>query len=182
MTDGETLFDLRKSVRRRNIERIVVLPAAALLFILLGKSFIPDDFLWEISIEAIQYWNFWAMFGVFFIGTGLLNLIKTAIFAIKAWGTRGEWHFRLTKDELLWRVPEHAHGPEIGFETPTANIKSVEFRTISKYEEIDEREYWIHFKDRGSIQLHDYTGISISWLVEKIHQAGIPYKETVVEG
>jgi len=36
-------------------------------------------------------------------------------------------------------------------------------------------------RDRDSIQLQDYTGISISWLVSKIQMAGVTYREITVE-
>lgn len=180
-TEPRTYFDVQKSVTRRNIERAVILPVLAIGFILLGWNLIPENFMWEVSIHAIKTWSGWVFIGLILIGTGVFNLIKVAIFALRSFGTTGEWHFRLTQDELVWQVPDHAHGPEIGFKTPLSEIKDVEFRTISKHDEMNEREYWIHFRDRDSIQLQQYTGISVSWLVSKIHEAGVPYNETLVE-
>jgi hypothetical protein len=175
------IFDVRKSVTRRNIERVIILPFVAICFIFFGLKLIPDTFIWELSVDAIGSWSGWAFVGLILIGTGIVNLIKTVIFAFRARGMAGEWHFRLTQDELLWQVPDHAHGPEIGFKTPLSNIKELEFRTISKHEELNEREYWIHFPDQNPIQLQSYTGISVSWLVSKIHEAGVPYTKTFVE-
>ena len=179
---ADPIFDVRKSVTRRNIERVVILSALASGFIVLGWSLIPESFIWEVSVAAIKTWSGWAFIGLILIGTGIFHIIKTAIFAFRSLRTSGEWHFRLTQEELLWQVPDHhAHGPEIGFRTSLSNIKELEFRTISKHDEMNEREYWIHLQDQGSIQLQDYTGISVSWLVSKIHEAGVPYNETFVE-
>ncbi len=177
----EPIFDVRKSVIRRNIERAIIFPVLAIGFIWFGYKLIPDTFIWEVSVDAIESWNGLAFCGLILISTGIFNLVKTAIFVFRSLDTAGEWHFRLTQDELLWQVPDHVHGPEIGFRTPLSNIKELEFRTVSKHDEMDEREYWIHFRDQDSIQLQDYTGISVSWLVSKIHEAGVPYNETFIE-
>lgn len=178
---AEPIFDVRKSVARRNIERLIILPALSIGLIFLGLKLIPDTFIWEVSIDAFKSWNGWAFVGLVLIGSGLSHLIKAAIFAYRSLGTDGEWHFRLTQHDLLWKVPDHAHGPEIGFKTTLSDIEAVEFRTITEYERMNEREYWIHFRDRDSIQLQSYTGISLPWLVSKIHDAGVPYNETFVE-
>lgn len=178
---AEQLFDVRKSVVRRNIERIVILPVVAVGFIILGQHLIPDNFVWKLSVDAIETWDGWAFVGIILVCTGIFNLTKAAIFVFRSSGTTGEWHFRLTKDELLWQVPDHAHGPEVGFETPLSGIKGLEFRTISKHEEMNEREYWIHFKYRDPVQLKDYAGFSISWLVSKMREAGVSYSETVID-
>lgn len=178
----ETYFDVRKSVVRRNVEATSVYFLFGIGCTLIGITLIPDSFRWSFSIDAIETWGGWGFLGVILIGTGFFNLVKTVIFAIRSRGTSGEWHFRLTEQSLLWDVPVHAFGPETGFETPKANIKAVECRTIVKDEAPNIQEFWIHLRDREPLQLQDYTGISISSLVSKIHEAGVPYNETVVDG
>ncbi len=59
--------------------------------------------MWEVSIYAIKTWSGWAFIGLILIGTGVFNLGKVAIFALRSFGTTGEWHFRLTQDELVWQ-------------------------------------------------------------------------------
>lgn len=81
---------------------------------------------------------------------------------------------------LTWDVPEHAHGPETGFRANLSDIKEIEFRTVHEFEEQSKREYWIHFRGRESIELKSYTSLSLSWLVSKITEAGVPFNETYV--
>lgn len=175
------LFDVRQSVVGRTIIRLIVGPAFSIGFIVLGINLLPKDFVWAASTEAIETWSGWAFAGIILIGSGIFGLIKEALFALKTRGLSGEWHFRLTEDELLWHVPDHAHGPETGFKARLEELKEIEFRTIQKYEEMDEREYWVHFRDRDPVQLRSHSGISISWLVSLISDAGVNYTETVVE-
>lgn len=177
----EPVFDVRKSVPARNTERVVILSVMSVGLIVLGLKLIPDNFSWEFSFDALEVLNGWAIFGLFLAATGLVNLIKVAIFAFRARGTAGQWRFCLTKDTLIWQVPDHAHGPETGFETPLSNIRELEVITLSSHDDFDETQYWIHFNDRDSVQLHEYTGVSMSWLVSKIHEAGVPFRETLIE-
>ncbi len=115
------------------------------------------------------------------IGNPPVHLLKVAFFAVRSRSTGGEWRFCLQQDKLLWQVPAHAHGAETGFEAPLSSIKELEYRTLSRHDDFDERQYWIHFTDRDAIQLQGYTGVSLSWLVSKIHDAGVPYIETTIE-
>ena len=174
-------FDIRKSVPRRNIERIAVVSAASLGLMLVGYKVVPDSFVWSLSLDGFKSLTGWGFFGLILIGTGLFNLLKLALFALRARGTSGEWRFCLEDDRLLWQVPAHAHGAETGFEAPLSSIRQLEYRTLTSFDEMDEREYWIHFTDRASIQLQAHTGVSLPWLVSKIHDAGVPYKETTIE-
>ena len=180
MTTAPT-FDIRKSVPRRNIERIVVLSAVSVGLMFVGYKVVPESFIWALSLEGFKSLTGWGFFGLILIGMGPFNLLKVALFALKARGTSGEWRFCLEDDRLLWQVPAHAHGAETGFQAPLSSIRQLEYRTLTSFDEMDEREYWIHFTDRASIQLQAYTGVSLSWLVSKIHDAGVPYKETTIE-
>ncbi len=105
-------------------------------------------------------------------------LLKTAIFAYRSWNSMGEWHFRLDDENLIWDVPNHAHGKETGFRTALSNIKDIEERYIHKHEAIDETEYWIHFNDKPSVQLQSYSGISLSWLISEISKQGVTCNKT----
>lgn len=177
MTTGP-IFDVRKSVTRRNRERIVIVPIIAALFIAIGIWIVPKRAIWSLSFEALETWNGWGFFGLFLVATGLFHLLKLTFFAFRAAGTSGEWHIRLTQDDLLWQVPDHAHGPEEGFHTPLSAIRQLEHRVISQSEGPDLQEYWIHFHDRAPIQLRDYTGISLPWMFGKIRDAGVPVEAT----
>jgi len=77
---AEQFFDVRKSVPRRNIERIVILPVVAVGFIILGQRLISDNFEWKFSVDTIKSWDGWAFVGIILICTGIFNLTKTAIF------------------------------------------------------------------------------------------------------
>lgn len=179
---SDPIFDLRKSVSRRNLERLIIIPIVVAGFIWLGFRLIPDDAVWALSFEAVETWNLWGFLGLFLIVTGVVNLLKLMVFVWRARGTSGEWRFRLTQDDLLWKVPVHAHGPEEGFHVPLSAIKSLERRRIARDDDPDMVEYWAHFQDRPSIQLREYTGYSISSLMEQVHQAGVPYENTTVDG
>lgn len=178
---AQPIFDIRKSVPERNLEYIIITAILALCLILVGRWMIPAAFVWELSINVLEAWNGWAFVGLILIASGLIYLFKAIIRALRFIGTTGEWHFRLTYDELLWDVPKHSFGPEIGFVSKLSNIKEIEFRTITEFEQSDVRQYWIHFKDREPVQLMDYTGYTISALVLKIHEAGVSYKETTID-
>lgn len=147
----------------------------------LGAWLLPAETIFAFNIEAVQSWNVWSFLGVVFIGSGIYGLLKEAVFAVRAHATSGEWHFRLTDRDLLWHVPNHAHGKEVGFEAKLEELKQIEFRTLKKYEDFDEREYWVHFHSRASVQLQSYSGMSLSWLAEKISAAGVPYEETQID-
>ncbi|SDZ57879.1 hypothetical protein SAMN05444004_12431 [Jannaschia faecimaris] len=177
---AKPIFDIRKQVQKRNLEYMIVLPIMALALVFLGKYLMAETFVWGLSVDFAEKWDGWTFVGMVLIGTGAYYLIKTVIFAIRSTGKSGEWHFRLTSEELLWKVPDHSFGPEVGFVSNLANILKVEFRTTAQYDEADVREYWIHFRDRDPIQLMEYTGYSVSWLVSEIHRAGVPYDETFV--
>lgn len=178
-TDQNNLyFDVRQSVRGRNITRLLIAPLFSVGLILFGMWLVPEETIWKLHVEAIETWNVWSVFGVLCVGFGLYGLLKELVFAIRAYATTGEWHFRLTDHELLWHVPHHVHGKEEGFKASLEELREIEFKTIQKHEDIDEREYWVHFNSRGSIQLKSYSGVSLSWLVEKISATGVPFKET----
>ena len=176
---GILYFDVRQSVRGRNIARLIIAPLLSAALIWFGTWLIPEATVIEFSIDAIETWNGWSFLGFICIASGLYGLLKELVFAVRAWSTTGEWHFRLTDRDLLWHVPHHAHGKEEGFEAPLNELKQIEFRTVQKHEETDVREYWVHFNSRDPVQLQPYSGVSLSWLVEKISAAGVPYKATV---
>ena len=173
-------FDVRQPVRKRNIQRLVIAPLLSIGLIGFGTWLLPQGTVLEPSIDAVETWRVWSFLGVICIGGGIYRLLKEAVFAARAYSTAGEWHFRLTDRDLLWHVPNHAHGKEEGFETPLKEIRQIEFRTIHKQEDTDERQYWIHFHSRGPIMLQAYSGISLSWLVERISATGVTYEETSV--
>lgn len=171
-------FDIRQSVRGRNIARLIIAPLFSIGLIWFGTWLLPEGTVFELNLKAVEAWNVWSFLGFICIGSGIYRLLKEAVFAARAYSTSGEWHFRLTDRDLLWHVPIHAHGKEEGFEAALAEIKQIELRTIQKQEDIDEREYWIHFHSRDSVKLKSYSGISLSGLVEKISATGVPYEET----
>ncbi|WP_162617685.1 hypothetical protein [Yoonia maritima] len=148
----------------------------AIGLIYFGLRLIPGRFGFGMSIHDPNFWN---IVGVFLVGTGAYHLIKEAVFAYRSRKPSGYWHFRLTSDDLLWHVPQHAHGTEIGFHVDLSDIKEVEFRTLERDEQSDRRSYWMHFNyDTPAIELKNYSGVSLSWIAEKIREAGVPYKET----
>lgn len=173
-------FDIRKSVAGANAMRMIVVSLFSIGLILWGSYLVPPDFARWFELSELEKWTLGGFFGVFMIITGALNLLKLLDFFIKSIGSWGEWHFRLSHDQLIWDVPDHAHGPEIGFRVKLSDIKEVEFRTVHEFEEHSKREYWIHFWERESIELKSYTSLSLSWLVSKIAEAGVPYNETNV--
>lgn len=175
---GNLYFDVRQSVKGRNIARLIIVSLFSVSLILFGMWLVPETALMELNVEAVETWSTWSFFGFIGVGAGIYGLLKECIFALRAYSTSGEWHFRLSDHVLLWHVPRHAHGAEEGFEVPLDDVKQIEFRTIRKHDEFDEREYWIHFHSRDPIQLQTYSGVSLSWLAEKINDAGVPYVET----
>ncbi len=183
MTDTDQTnahFDVRQSVSRRNTLRLVIVPGFSLLLIALGLWLIPAGTVMNLHFAAMETWSGWAFFGVILIGCGIYGVLKEIIFAWRARKTSGEWHFRLTDNDLLWHVPDHAHGREDGFSAQLDELKEIELRTIQEDDQMDVREYWVHFTSGQSLQLQSYSGISLSWLVEKICAAGVPYRETCV--
>ena len=175
-------FDLRKPVRERNLKYLIVMPLLAGCLIFLGWWLIPDTFVWELSGNAIESMTTSSFLGIG-IGlcvAGIFHFAKAIVHSFSFIGANGEWHFRLTHDELLWDVPKHSFGPEVGFVSKLSNIKEIEYRTITEYEAMDVNQYWIHFRDREPVQLMDYTGYTMSALVLNIHEAGVRYKETTV--
>jgi hypothetical protein len=145
---------------------------------LLPINFSPLSF----SPKDLEVLGFWPFIGLILIGTGIFTLIKEVIFSFRSLGnTSGEWHFSLISDTLIWNVPNHFHGNEVGFKAKLSEIKEIEFRTINRHEEINQREYWVHFYKRESILLQSYSGISISSLVSKTCNEGVHYNETQIE-
>jgi len=173
-------FDIRKSVAGANASRMIVVSLFSAGVILWGFHLVSPNFERWLEPGELQQWTLVGFIGVFMIITGVLNLLKLLVFFVKSIGTWGEWHFRLTNDHLTWEVPDHAHGPETGFRAKLSDIKEIEFRTVQEYEQMDKREYWIHFRERESIELKSYTSLSLSWVVSKINEAGVPYTETCV--
>ena len=176
---AKPIFDIRKSVSRRNLEYMIIMPVVVALFLAAGLWLVPADAVWALSFEALETWTLWGFLGLFLIITALYHLAKLIFFARRAVGTTGEWRFRLTQNDLLWQVPDHAHGPEEGFHVPLVAIKELEHITIYRSDEAEENQYWVHFHDHPSIQLREYTGYSIRALMDKIHQAGVPFERTL---
>lgn len=145
-----------------------------------GLHLVPPDFEHWFELGELQKWTIWSFFGLFMIVSGIFNLLKVSIFLCRSIGTWGEWRYKLADGYLTWDVPEHAHGPETGFRAKLSDIKEIEYRTEKEYDEMDKREYWIHFWDRESIELKSYTSLSLAWLVSKINQAGVQYNETII--
>lgn len=177
----KSIFDIRKQVLPRILEHTIVLSTMGVALLLIGRWMLPTNFVWELSVRTIESWNGWSFVAMILIGAGIFNILKSIVFVVRSVNASGEWHFRLTYDELLWKVPQHSFGPEVGFETKLSDTKEVEFRTITAYEERDVREYWIHFRDGTKIQLMDHTGYTLSWLVSEIHKAGVHYNETLID-
>lgn len=177
---AKPIFDIRKSVSRRNLEYMIIMPVVVALFIVAGLWLLPDDAVWALSFEALETWGLWGFFGLFLILTALYHLTKLIFFVRRAAGATGEWRFRLTAEDLLWQVPDHAHGPEQGFHVPLAAIKQLEHITYYRSEGPDEDQYWVHFHDHPSIQLREYAGYSIRALMDQIHQAGVPFERTLL--
>lgn len=177
-TDVKVYFDVRQSLRSRTILRLIIAPLFAIGLIWLGTWLIPDETVFAWDIQAIETWNGWSFVGAILVLHGVFTLVKELIFGLRAYAQQGFWHFRLTDTDLLWHVPDHSFGEEDGFDVPLEDIKQIKFKTIQKYEESNEREYWIHFHSRDPIQLNSYSGISLSWLVKEMQSAGIDYKET----
>lgn len=177
---SDPIFDIRKQVRRRIFEYMLVVPIMGIALIGLGLWLLPDSFVFEMSFSAVENSDVWVFVGLALIGAGVFNILKAVVLSFRAINSSGEWHFRLTYDALLWKVPQHPFGPEVGFDAKLSNIASVEFRTITGYEKTDIREYWVHLRDGTEIQLMAYTGVTLSWLVAEIHKAGVDYKETLI--
>ena len=175
---GDPFFDVRRSVRTRNLTRLVIAPVFSAGMIWLGARLIPKDTVLSLDVEAIETWSVWSFFGCIIVGCGDFGLAKELVFAIRARSTTGEWHFRLTEKDLLWHVPRHAHGKEEGFAASLDEIKLIESKIIENVDGLDEREYWIHFHAREPIQLRPFSGVSLPQLVDKIRAAGIPFNET----
>ncbi len=175
---GDFEFDVRQSVQRRNVTRLVVGTLFSLWLVWFGTWLMPAETVLAVSVDAIESWNFWTFAACVCIACGIWGLLKELAFAFRSSSTSGEWHFRLRGNDLLWHVPDHAHGTEQGFEARLDELQKVEFKTIQAFEETDRREYWVHFKHRDPIQLQSYSGVSLSWLVQKIASAGVPYEET----
>jgi hypothetical protein len=177
--DISPFFDVRQSVHRRLIIQIFVMTTIGTAMVYYGWRLIPESFGLHMSIYDIRDLGFWSIVGVFLVGTGIYNLVAAIYFAFRSRKSSGHWHFRLTADDLLWHVPCHCHGTEAGFHNKLSDIKQVEFKTITRDENFDLRSYWIHFNgDTPSIELKSYSGISLSWLVQKLADAGVPYNET----
>ncbi|MEP2988183.1 MAG: hypothetical protein ABJN65_08025 [Parasphingorhabdus sp.] len=178
----ERSFDIHCSVRSRAIVRLIIKPMVAIGFVILGVNLLPENLNWQMAPADFRDWDFWSIIGIFSLISGGYMLIQEAIFALRSFNQSGEWHFRLSDDELLWDVPVHSHGEEQGFRVKLSEIKEIEYRTIIKYDEMDAREYWVHFVNRDSVELKSYSGLSIDALVEKIEKAGVRYKEKTVGG
>jgi hypothetical protein len=157
-----------------------IVPMMGLALIGMGFWLLPDHFVFEASLSAVERVDSWVVVGLALIGAGIYNILKAVVLVLRGGDSSGEWHFRLTEVALLWKVPQHPFGPEVGFETRLSDIREVEFRTITAYEKTDIREYWVHFRDGTEIQLMAYTGVTLSWLVAEIHKAGVDYNETQI--
>lgn len=173
-------FDIRKSVVHANYMRLIIVSSASMGFIIWGLYLTPPNIASWFVLGELEKWSLWGFFGIFMLGTGIYNLLKECVFLVRSIGTWGEWHFRLTHDQLNWDIPEHAHGAETGFRAKLSEIKEIEFRRIQEYDAMDKREYWIHFWEREPIELKSYTSLSLSWLVTKIKEAGVDYNETCI--
>ncbi|WP_095589818.1 hypothetical protein [Actibacterium ureilyticum] len=175
-------FDIRQSVRRRNATRLAIVPLIAGAQIWLGLWLIPAGTRLSLEPADIGTWTVWSVAGALLVLAGFWALLGLLVFAIRARSSGGAWHFRLTDTDLLWQVPRHAHGPEEGFAARLDQIAALELRIIRRDEAPDRREYWIRFHDRAPIRLRDHSGVSLSWLADRIHQAGVPVHETVQDG
>lgn len=179
-TTAEPIFDIRTQARRRILVYMFVMPMMGLALIGMGLWLLPDSFIFEASLSAVGRVDGWMILGLILFGAGVYNILKAVVLFFRTGDSSGEWHFRLTHDALLWKVPQHQFGPEVGFETRLSEIREIEFRTITAYEKSDVREYWLHFRDGTKIQLMDYTGNTLTWLVSEIHKAGVHYSATVI--
>lgn len=175
------IFDVRVPLRRRNKSQLVIAPLLAFCAIGLGVTLLPDGADFRLRLESIPTWNGWGFAAMALMGTGLVLLIKTALFAYRSWGGTGEWHFRLDHNYLTWDVPVHGHGEETGFRTPLSEIKEIEERFICIFDEPNETQFWVHFKNKPSVQLQSYSGLSLPWLVSEICNLGVPSTTTTVE-
>jgi hypothetical protein len=178
----EPIFNIRQSNAHRNIIRLVIMLTTAIVSIVWGRYLLPENFTLLFSLSDLKFWDGWLLIGLVLISTGVITLIKEGIFDFHSLNNnKGEWLFSLTDDHLTWNVPNHFHGYEVGFNASLSEIKEIEFRTITRHEEMNKREYWIHFYEREPIQLQSYSGFSVSSLVSKICNEGVKYIETHIQ-
>lgn len=180
---NEPVFNIRISNKKRTIARLIIMLTIAILSISWGWYLLPINIaMLTFSPADLEGFGFWPFIGLILVGTGISTIIKESIFSFRSLGkTSGEWVFSLINDTLIWSVPIHFHGREIGFKATLSEIKEIEFKTINRYEEMNRREYWVHFYKRDSILLQSYSGVSISSLVSKICSEGVHYNETQIE-
>ncbi|MEL7525925.1 MAG: hypothetical protein AAFN16_09160, partial [Pseudomonadota bacterium] len=61
-------FDVRQSVRKRNILRLIIAPLLSIGLIGFGTWLLPRGTVLEPSIDAVETWNVWSFLGVICIG------------------------------------------------------------------------------------------------------------------
>ncbi len=174
-------FDVLRSAKRRAILRLVIRSVFSIGLILWGLYLLPENPDWTFAPRTLEAWDGWGFVGLIMLGSGIFGLFKEAVFGTKSLGQTGHWHFLLADGHLTWDVPNHAHGEEEGFRSALSEISSIEYRTIQRYEQMDVCEYWLHFHEGDPIQLKSYSGISLSWIASRIQDAGVEYRETIIE-
>ena len=178
---SEPVFDVFVPLARRNVMRLTIASLFACVLILWGVYLLPEAEAFRNSIESIPLWDAWGFFGAIFIIIGVIRLIKEAYFLYRSLGFNGGWHFRLHEGHLIWDVPEHAHGEELGFRGQISDINRIEYRNIVDFDGINQREYWVHFQVGAPIQLQAHSGVSLPWLVSKVCDEGVVFEETSIE-
>jgi hypothetical protein len=174
-------FDVSVSVISRNRLRLVVKSMAATGLVLVGFYLLSKGVLHKADLEALESLETWEALGTFLIFFGFWVFIGAVIFLVRSIKSSGVWHFRLDDESLTWDVPRHFHGEEVGFRTSLSEIKEIEERYIQKDERPNETEYWIHFKDKPSIQLQRYSGFSLTSLTSKIADQGVKYSKRTID-
>lgn len=174
-------FDVEVSAKKRAIVASAVHLALSAGLLMLGLWLLPGPHAWAFAAESLQHWDGWGFIGLVTMASGLFAFAKFILFAVWSFGQKGAWHFMLTSDQLTWKVPDHTFGEETSFSANLSDISWVENRTIERHELPDLTEYWIYFTNREPVELKSYSGVSLRWLISKIAEAGVEFRQTTVK-
>ncbi len=87
MEQDDFEFDIRQSVKRRNVLRLVVASLFSLGLIWFGTWLVPDETILEVSVDAIESWNGWSFVALDAVLSVVWGLLKELVFAVRSYST-----------------------------------------------------------------------------------------------
>lgn len=166
------LIDTEIPLKGRKIERLIAMPILILLFGCLAFWILPNtDRFFQYS--SLSEFGFRAFLAHAILLQCIIKAVWEIVVTIRSRGSSGSWKIYLDNDVFRWESPNHRWGKEVDFELKLDEITKIERHVYSGG--VD--KFWIYPENGKCIRIRDHSGVSLTWVFERLQSLNIDYIE-----